>query len=735
MKRFNKESLSKVGEKLSKGVSNVGERVKNGVSKIKSNNTTDKKIKVPKVNVKVPDSVSEKAEAVFSRVNSIKIKLIGGFVVPVVFIVILGIVSYQTASKAIIASYEDATLSTINKTADYYSLMLGNVESVSKEMISNTEAKNYYSKLYRNDNVAENEAYNTVNKYFQAITISNENISNVFVLCDYGRAILTAKINDESVYKSFVGSEEAVNIDENNLVWVTSRSFLDDHMKLPYGLCLERLFFTNGNRACGYLIVDVDLEAVKNPLMDLDLGEGSVVALVAPDGGEITKEEVEGIQFADKQFFLDALADESTSSGHTYVNGGEDLFIYSKLKSGFTVCATVPKAVIVSQASGILVTTIIVVLIALVVALLIGGFLSFKISSSIMGIMKNVEKVADGDLTTKVSVTSKDEFKILANSMNNMIDRTKGMIVNTSDISKEVSESAEKVTDNVQVLLDATRNITDAITGIEHGIIQQASDSEDCMKQMDVLAQQIQVVSSNTDKISQVAEDAKQVVRNGLSSIDELNDKAQGTVKVTADIITEIETLEKASKQISNIIAAINEIADQTSLLSLNASIEAARAGDAGRGFAVVADEIRKLADQSANSANQIKLIVDDIEHKTRETVQIAKKAEDIVASQGESLERTVQMFNQIEMQVGSLANNITGIQGGMQDINSAKNATLMSIQNISAVSQETAASVEEVTATSERQLAAVEQLSGEASELSSTSEQLIETISAFKIE
>lgn len=733
MKKVNAEGLKGLMQKAAKSVSGAGDKCKSAVSGMEKakNNTDDVKIKVPN---KIQGKVTEKASVAFSKVNSIKVKLIGGFFIPLLFVIVLGIVSYQTASKAIIANYEDATASTINKTADYYSLMLGNIESASKEMISNTEAKNYYSKLYKSNTVTESEVYNTINKYYQAIIISNEMIGNIYLMCDYGKSIYTAKVVNSDMYEGFSQSDEAKNIDENKLVWVSKKSYLDEYIKQPYGISLERQFYTNATRVCGYLVVDIKEDKVREPLMDLDFGEGSVVALVTPDGGEIAKEETEGLLFADKQFYLDAIA-EGNMSGYTYVNGGNDLFIYSKLESGFTVCATVPKSIIVSQASGILVTTIIVVIIAFVLALLIGGLLSFGINSSIMGIMKNVEKVAEGDLTTRVSVRSKDEFKILAGGMNDMIDKTKEMIENTADISKEVSISSEKVTDNVQILLDATRNITEAITGIEQGIIQQASDSEDCMNQMDVLAQQIQLVADNTEKISRVAEDAKQVVRLGLGSMEELNDKAQGTVKVTADIIDEIETLEKASKQISNIVGAINEIAEQTSLLSLNASIEAARAGDAGRGFAVVADEIRKLAEQSADSANQIKQIVEDIEHKTKETVNIARKAEEIVASQGESLDKTVQMFNQIEVQVGSLANNITGIRGGMQDINSAKNATLMSIQSISAVSQETAASVEEVTATSERQLTAVEQLSDEANELATTSEQLIETIRAFKIE
>ena len=128
-------------------------------------------------------------------------------------------------------------------------------------------------------------------------------------------------------------------------------------------------------------------------------------------------------------------------------------------------------------------------------------------------------------------------------------------------------------------------------------------------------------------------------------------------------------------------------------------------------------------------------MIVDDIEHQTRETVEIAKRAEDIVDSQDASLEQTVVVFNQIERQVESLAKSLGSIQGGMRDIDSAKNETLNLIQSISAVAEETTAAVEEVTATAERQLEAVEQLNDEAGELSGNAQHLIDTISAFKID
>ncbi len=260
--------------------------------------------------------------------------------------------------------------------------------------------------------------------------------------------------------------------------------------------------------------------------------------------------------------------------------------------------------------------------------------------------------------------------------------------------------------------MTATRDISQTIENIEQGIVQQADDTEHCLTQMNKLSDQINQVYNNTHDIEQIAENTKVIAGEGIGMINELSGKSKATADITHNVIGKVEEFEMQSKHIAGFVTIINEIASQTNLLSLNASIEAARAGDAGLGFAVVASEIRKLADQSVQAANQIQNIV-------KET---------------ESLNRTIVAFNNINDHVKELVNNLNNVSLGIKTIENAKEDTLVAIESISAISEQTAAASEEMNATAINQLNSVELLRQSAAALASDSKKLEEVIKVFKI-
>jgi len=315
-----------------------------------------------------------------------------------------------------------------------------------------------------------------------------------------------------------------------------------------------------------------------------------------------------------------------------------------------------------------------------------------------------------------------------------MVDNMRKLIFETKNISQTVAGSAQDVSGTSEMLLEATKSISKAVSDIDQGINDQAKEAEQCFIQMNDLADQISEVHNNTEEIAQIAEETKSVVDEGIVTVDNLKQSAKNTTEITHVVIQDIQNLEAKSKSITSIIATIDDIASQTNLLSLNASIEAARAGDAGRGFAVVADEIRKLAEQSATAAGEIGKIIAQIQTQTHATVNNAMKAEETVNSQENAIEATIRAFGTVNDQVERLTENLMKISDGIGVIEQKKELTLSSIESISAASEETAAAATELGATADEQLRVVEALNRAAEGLGADSRNLEENVEIFKV-
>lgn len=675
-----------------------------------------------------------------SLFHQLRTKLIISFMIPVCCIVILGFVSYQKAHDAIITSYETSASQTMNMMNQYMSLAIDTIRSTYKSYLNEDEIIKYLKGIYSINPADQTNIRKNYTSSLKTSINTDSLVSSVYLVSDDVPAISTININIENPYTAFMGTEQGaiLKADKYNYYLFGNQTDANDILATDssvYALRLARCY----NQCKAVMIIDINKESVIKTLSSIDVGENGYVALVTFDGTEFYADGTsskENTIFTNSDFYQNILTGEEASDmQYVTYNGQEYLFLYSGL-TGYNanLCTLIPKSVIVEQASSIQEITILLVLIAVVIAALLGTILSQHINKNIKYILVQLQKVSDGDLTTHLSVKTRDEFRLLGKGINAMITNMKNLITNVTAASDALNDTALQVAESADAFISTSRDIQSAICEIESGVTHLDENSADCMLQMDTLSGKIHDVTSGTNQISTLTDSTGSSITEGISSMERLTESAKQTSAKTENVILAIEELSEKSRSIEQIVESINHIAKETNLLSLNASIEAARAGDAGRGFAVVAEQIRGLADQSAASAGQIQKIIEDIITNTAEVVSIAKEAADTVVSQETAMHQTTDAFQTMDTHIQSLISSLSQITVNVENMEEARNATLNAIESISSVSAQTSAGSKNVQTTVNAQQDVISTLEEAADNVRAKAAELAELLRQFII-
>lgn len=676
----------------------------------------------------------------------IKFKLIGAFLLPVVFIMVFGYVSYKRASESNIQHYEDSAINGINTVNGYFEMGFSMISSQASMLLSNIQIKDYFSGAYIEDKEKQQKIYNECYNNLYSTVVSNKLLSAGHLIGTKSVNSISSTSNVDVLGKAkqdFLGSAECKAFKDSKQLeyWVGTHPSIDtviDTKRYGYSISLIKDILDRSNKKSGYLIFDVNVDAVQDILKETDLGEGNTLGFVTLDGKEILAGSNENkLSFVNQDFVKKAF-DSTKDKGVQYitVEGVPYLFTYAKT-NGYNalVCAAIPKEIILAESDRVRSLTLVLIILASLVAIIVGTLLARGIAVTIQRVNRALGIASEGDLTIILNTKRRDEFRQLMGGIMHMLTSMRDLIYKVTGVGKRVTDAAFDVTQSSEIMLSSTKEVKMAIGDIEESVINQANDSENCLYMMNNLSNQIEVVSQNAEEIAAIAMETKDVTKNGRNMMSVLEGKVKDTTEVTQVIITDIERLVSETNTIEGIVSSINDIASQTNLLSLNASIEAARAGEAGRGFAVVADEIRKLAAGSADAADRIVKIISGIQKQTEKTVQTAQSANDIVFTQKEALENTIEVFENIDSNVTSLTTNLTCITDNISGMEKNKEETLHTIEHISDSASQIAAAMEQLTATSGSQLGAVEALNKTAVVLGEEAENLEKTIQIFRID
>ncbi|GBF77301.1 methyl-accepting chemotaxis protein [Paenibacillus sp. 598K] len=337
--------------------------------------------------------------------------------------------------------------------------------------------------------------------------------------------------------------------------------------------------------------------------------------------------------------------------------------------------------------------TIGILVAAVILCIALGTIISRIISVPLGKVAVLVNQVAQGDLRQTIGIRTKDEIGQLAMSIDTMVANLRQIIGGILSSAQSVSAAAEQISASTQEVASGSANQANAAQTINELFVE--------------LSSAIHSVAQNTEQASEIAESTMTLAREGSEVI-------RSSVDSMQQVNGQMRKLEGDSLRIGEIIEVIEDIADQTNLLALNAAIEAARAGEQGRGFAVVADEVRKLAERSGEATKQIAGIIKGMQENTRQSVLAVQESTLLSEKTGDS-------FRSIANRVDESGQKVAEIAAASEEQAAQSSTVLTAVENISSVTEEAAASSEETAAT--------------AQSLAQLAEDLQHSVSTFKLD
>jgi len=339
-----------------------------------------------------------------------------------------------------------------------------------------------------------------------------------------------------------------------------------------------------------------------------------------------------------------------------------------------------------------------------------------------------------GDFSHMIEPKRYGVLGFVASVVNLVISDIRSLIEGFFNLSISITQASRKVTATSENATSAIEEISKTIDEIAKGASSQAEEAQLGVQVVDKLSDQINFVFESYSGITNETNKIINLNTVGLKAVTTLREKSKETYETSEKIFAVVGNLTNTTKDIGLFVESIENIAEQTNLLALNAAIEAARAGEAGRGFAVVADEVRKLADQSRKSTEEINNMMQSIQEESALAISSMEIMKKVSQDQNLAVDKTNSSFSDIANAIDYIVTKINEVNKAVIKMQDDKGEVISAIENISSVSQQTAASSQEVAATTETQIKTLDDMKIAAQSLDQLVKQLDIKLKKYKL-
>lgn len=550
---------------------------------------------------------------------------------------------------------------------------------------------------------------------------------------------LTRGVNDtsKSWYQNCIGSKA-----RNTIYSQFSDPYVDSSSGKTIFTVSQEIKYTDGANY-GAVGLNIDFAEVEDYVKNIGLLNTGYVILVNKDG-KILVDNDKNTNVQDNVTSLECwntiknLSEDqydTTFSFDEKINGESVHIVTSKdAVTGWTLMGFISESETQAVVNKIAQTTIELAIIALIIGIVIALIITRAVTKELKTLNNAMNMMANGKLTYRINVKSKNELGQAEANYNVMADQISSLIKGVEEKSGVLITASQKILNVSESTTETVNQVSEAIQSVSIGASGQAESTQKATSEVELLASKLHETKAYVSDINDMSVETKQLSDQGLTIVDDLiekGEKSKDNSRFSKNVVNEmIESINK----INFISDAITEITEQTNLLSLNASIEAARAGESGRGFAVVADEIRKLAEQSQSSTDEIKQIVKEISAKSVVAEKTMDESVDIIDEQNKSINDAKELFGHISDAVNALKEGLDNIASLNEQMDASRENVVKSMEDVASVSTETAAASEEVSASAEEVNATMHTLNQFTVELDEIATHLTEAINRFEL-